>query len=131
MARPELGPVKVGDTLYVIQPGRRRDRAYVEVVVTKVGRLWIDMDTPGSTSTRARYRMRLDTQHTGSTYGTGGARFVSPDQRAWQEREDAARSFLEEAGIRHWHMDNGKGRYADRLVELANVIRVHEGLPEL
>lgn len=126
---PELGPVKVGDTLYVKEPSRRNPEP-VEVVVTKVGRVWIEMCHPERTTTRyPDYRMRLDTQSTGSGSGYSSS-FVSLVQLAWQKRERAAVDFLKEQGLHHWELDTRGGPWRGRLLELANIIRAAEGLPE-
>lgn len=130
MTKPELGTVKVGDTLYVIEPNRR-NTGPVETTVTKVGRVWIELCRPGRTDSRwPDYRMRLDTQASGRDSGTRWY-FLTPDQLAWQKRERTAVEFLKEQGLYHWELDTRGGPWRGRLLELANVIRVHEGLPEL
>lgn len=131
MTKPELGTVKVGDTLYVIKSDRRRGPKPIETVVTKVGRVWIEMNQPGRTSSQyPDYRMRLDTQSDARGYGSPDI-FLTPDQLAWQERERAAVVYLREQGLYRWELDSRGGPWQGRLLELANVLRVHEGLPEL
>lgn len=128
MPKPELGTVKVGDTLYVIESYRRRPEP-VETVVTKVGRVWIELNRPDQTDSRwPLYRMRLDTQTTGSTTGSP-TYFLTPDQLAWRDREIVAGEYLKELGI--WTHELKSGPFKGRTVELANVIRTHEGLSEL
>lgn len=130
MPKPELGTVKVGDTLYVTEPNCRRPEP-IEVIVTKVGRVWIEMSRPEYANfSWPGYRMRLDTQTTGSSTGSP-TYFLTPDQLAWQERERAAVAYLKEQGLHHWELDTRGGPWRGRLLELANVIRTHEGLPEL
>jgi len=124
---PELGPVKIGDTLYVRETYRRSSEP-VEVVVTKVGRVWIEMDPKEKTpSAWPTYRMRLDTQDGGRGGDYHSGYFMSPAQLAWRDREYAAGEYLKKIGVGiTWD-----GQYRDRTVELANIIRAAEGLPEL
>lgn len=131
MPKPELGTVKVGDTLYVIEPDRRGSGP-VETRVTKTGRIWIELcrsDWVGDPQ-YPDYRMRLDTQTSGRSSGNPW-HFLTPAQLAWRDRERMATEYLKEQGLYHWELNTRSGPWRGRLLELANIIRVHEGLPEL
>jgi hypothetical protein len=128
MSRPELGTVSVGDRLLVI-PARygRTPTEPIEVTVTKVARIWIDMAATDK-SAWPRYRLRRDTQHDGgeSNYRT---RFVTREQYAWEQRLRQVNEYLREAGVdlawnKPWNTD-------ERRIVLANLMRQHEELPAL
>lgn len=124
--RPELGNVQVGDKIIVLDRGRRETRE-TDATVTRVARVWITATRNDDYPTE--YRLRRDTQTDGSDVGTPLA-FRTPEQHAWHQREAAAEAFLKEAGIEISRWGRG-GRYVNDKVTLANIIRRHEGLPEL
>jgi hypothetical protein len=124
-AKPELGPVKAGDKVIVISGSRRG--SHREAVVTKAARVWLDLVETDDSTYPMTWRMRRDTQTDGGKYGSP-TRFVTPEQLAWEEAERLADDFLKEAGIElRW----SRSRYWTNKVTLANLIRKHEGLPEL
>lgn len=126
MPKPPLGPVKVGDRLLVIPAARNnRIKEPVEVTVTKVGRIWAEfaeVDGPRS------WRLRLDTQHDGGA-GSVHDRFVTFEQRAWENRMRLVDAELFDAGIRIDH--SSPWREEERRIALANFIRQHNGLGPL
>lgn len=130
MSKPELGKVAVGDQLLVIPAAYGRTRSEpVEAVVTKAARVWIDLRDIYDVRSQARaWRMRLDTQNVGSQYSQQD-RFVTADQYAWEQRNTAANAYLREIDLipgykSPWYSE-------DRRLDLANLLRQHEGLPEL
>ena len=131
MARPALGKVAVGDELLVIRPFNRYrdDNDPVRVRVVKAARVWIDLEEIDQVSSYARtWRMRLDTQNEGSKY-TQQDRFVTAEQYAYETRVDAADAYLCEVKVRS---DYGSLWNApERRIVLANLLRAHEGLPEI
>jgi hypothetical protein len=141
--RPETGKVTVGQTVIVYPSGsgsRRSAAKPVRCTVSKVGRVWIDV-VPEDGSFLAHYdaRFRMDTQGNGSDTGNYRARFLTEDQYAWEQRRNAVREFLREAGIQVGEYVRGlkygepsvPGRWYGREAELANLIRAHEGLDPL
>lgn len=128
MPKPALGPVAVGDRLLVIIP--KYNTPYpmpIEADVTKVGRVWVEMEeTKQTRSSKRAWRLRLDTQDTGTTSGRYGDRFVTTDQYAWEERIRLVHAALFDAGI---SLNNSSPwRDDDRRLALANFIREHDGL---
>lgn len=88
--RPALGTVKVGDKVTVIEAPllyRRRTRA-VPAVVTKVGRVWIEMvrEDGGEDGSNWPWKMRRDTQNVGGHYSDVD-RFVTAEQLAWEQSQ--------------------------------------------
>lgn len=124
--RPPLGDIKPGDKIIIF---RRlvRGGEEIQAEVTKVGRVWIT--AVKSSGYGAEYRFRKDDQTDGSKEGYRTV-FRTPEQHAWVQRALAAEEFLKEAGIRVNKFEQ-EGRYVDNKVTLANIIRRHEGLPEL
>jgi hypothetical protein len=131
MSKPELGKVAVGDQLLVIRPFNRyrADNDPIPVAVTKVGRVWIEAAEANQVRSQARtWRMRLDTQNEGGQYSQQD-RFVTAEQYAWEQRRNAADAYLREIDF----MPGFKSpwRAEDRRLDLANLLRRHDGLPEL
>lgn len=123
MPRPALGKVAVGDELLVIEASYNNSRIQklpITAVVEKAGRVWVDLvERDQVKSHRRTWRLRLDTQDTGSKYSHTD-RFVTAEQHAWEQRTKAARKVLFEAGIsfntmQSWRWD----RDEDRLLALA------------
>lgn len=132
MSKPELGKVEVGDRLIVI-PGRRSrysDTTPRPAIVTKAAPVWIDL-VEESTQDRPypkSWRMRRDTQHEGGNTNYN-ARFVTPEQYAWEQRQLAAVKYLKEIDLRlEWSSPWASG---DKAIVLANLMRKHHGLDEL
>lgn len=127
--KPELGKVAIGDHLLVIPATyARRPPEPVEAVVTKVARVWTELEEAAGEGRKRTWRMRLDTQDEGgdSHYC---ARFRTREQHAWEQRLMAADTCLREAGVGLGH---GKPwQEPDRRIALANMIRAYDGLPEL
>lgn len=119
MNKPELGKVAVGDKMLVIEHRYRQINTH-EVVVTKVGRVWIDLAAEGNRS----YRMRLDTQNDGSQYSQKN-RFVTQAQYEWEQKIEAARNVLVRAKI---NLDWDSTWYKDkaRVLALAEFIRTYD-----
>jgi hypothetical protein len=126
MPRPALGKVAVGDRLLVIPAtyNNRMKQEPVEAVVTKVARVWVEMERSDGNGFRpTTWRLRLDTQHDGadSNYRT---RFLTPEQHAWEEQTRMARVTLFDAGITL----NGATPWRDeeRLLALADFVRAYD-----
>jgi hypothetical protein len=141
--RPKTGRIVLGQTVIVYPSGmgnRHSTAKPTRCTVAKVGRVWIDV-APEDGSSLAHYdvRFRMDTQGTGSDTGSFNARFLTEDQYAWEQRRDAVREFLREAGITVEKSVRGvrfgepsvPGRWYGHETELANLIRAHEGLDPL
>jgi hypothetical protein len=131
MPKPALGKVAVGDRLLLIIP--KYNNPYPEPVkadVTKVGRVWVEMEeTEQVRSFKRTWRLRLDTQNDGTANGRYNERFVTAEQYAWDERVRLAGATLSDAGI---SLNNSTPwRDDDRLLALANYIRQHDGLNPL
>lgn len=124
MPKPELGKVAVGDRLLVIARRQaHRDEDPVEAEVTKVARVWIELQAVGD---RRTWRMRLDTRTDGSECGYP-TRFATREQYAIEQRADAAEKYLRTVRAcpdpgSPWFND------PDRLLALANFIRQYDGL---
>lgn len=127
--RPELGTVTVGQTV-IVSPSDPRQKD-VRATVAKVGRVWIELK-PEDGFFLAYYerRFRLSDQRTESRTGTG-TYFYTEDQYAWDRRKIEARKFLRDAGIAVDDSYATKSRWKGREVELANLLRAHEGLEPL
>lgn len=126
--QPDLRDIKVGDEV-IIQHNHGGKWEDVYATVTKIARVWIDVDPVSGWLPHYSRRFRRDDQSDGSN-SNYRARLYTREQWAWKEREAAAGAFLKEAGIELGGWGRG-GRYADDKVTLANIIRKHEGLPEL
>jgi len=99
--RPTLGTLSKGDKVIVIEPMRRQPAREHAGVVTKVARVWITVKHEyGGFPREARFR--LDTQDDG---GDSNYRwhFVTPEQKAYDDRMNAARTVLRDAGIQLDH----------------------------
>lgn len=130
MSRPELGPLAEGDEVIVVlrRPhGRVRRAELIPARVVKAARVWIEIDSlDGQDTERAgwmpkrTWRMRRDTQNEGhdSYYQ---ARFVTPAQHEYEQREQAARDLLNELGIEL--RSNSPWCPIDRRMQLADLIR--------
>lgn len=100
MERPALGTLRPGDPVVLIDPDHHcyhpGDGTYPASVV-KVARVWVTVrrDVGG-----AEIKLRMDSQSQETGYGHGGYRFVTPEQRAYDERMRAARQTLTDAGVR-------------------------------
>ncbi|WP_035796383.1 beta barrel domain-containing protein [Kitasatospora mediocidica] len=131
MSKPELGKVAVDDQLIVIRPFNRyrADNAPIPAAVTKVGRIWIELAQVNQVRSQSwTWRMRLDTQNEGAQHSQSD-RFVTAEQYAWEQRVAEANAYLREVDLvpgfkSPWYAE-------DRRLELANLLRRHDGLPEL
>lgn len=118
--RPELGELKVGQTVIVRRSGDLRhvveEGRYVKAEVVKANRVWIEIDQIDAPYPRT-WRMRRDTQNegTGTSYV---ARFATVEQHAWDQRQEAAFSVLRGNGIR---IENGSP-WRGREAELADLL---------
>jgi hypothetical protein len=124
VSRPALGKLEVGQEVIVRRaPNDMRRRPdserYIPAVVTKVGRVWAEMEKPGSGEWSIyRWRMRMDDQHEGSDYSGSNASFATPEQHAYDETVTWARGYLKDQGIRL----EPRSVWADREVELADLL---------
>lgn len=141
--RPALGTVAAGQVVIVYPSGmgnRYSSAKATRAVVVKVGRVWIDVAPEDAGDHLAYYdtRFRMDTQRNGNGTSTA-ATFVTEDQYAWDLRLRAVREYLRDAGITVQEYVPGAGRddpstvgrWHGHQVELANIIRAHEGLDPL
>ncbi|MFI8932413.1 hypothetical protein ACIG3E_32715 [Streptomyces sp. NPDC053474] len=130
MSESELTPVRVGDSVMVIDRYGTGSHEPVRALVTKAPRIWLEMTEaePRAGRTPLTWRLRRDTQDDG-----GGRhnrpRFLTSAQHAREQRRTSVDAYLAGAGIRTehgtlWHTPE------NRLV-LANLLRAHEGLPPL
>lgn len=94
---PPLGDIKVGDEV-LVQHNHGGKWEDVHAVVTKVARVWIDVDPVSGWLPHYSRRFRRDDQSDGSN-GNYRARLYTPEQWAEKQREAAADAFLREAGI--------------------------------
>lgn len=130
MPKPALGRVAIGDRLLVIPAGYGRGaRGPIDVTVAKVGRVWVELSEVDEVRSFAKtWRLRLDTQDSASGYSHTD-RFVTADQLAWEQRENAVDAYLREVSVRP-DRDSPWGTPERRII-LANLLRAHDGLPEL
>lgn len=123
---PPTGKLYPGDELTVLA-WRGRDRGWTRVrcTVTKVGRVWVDMQEkeradPGWPRT---YRLRMDTQNAFKSNPPFRCdRFRTDAQLAWQEELDAADAILKRNGIRldmdsPWHPPVSRIKLAQMLTD--------------
>lgn len=116
MGRPKLGPITKGDKVFI----RRRTNRQVTTtpaMVTKVGRVWITLETQPDGRGE---RFRLDTQKSEHTFGYTD-QFVTADQLAYDLKTIRANEFLREQGIEvrresRWYGSNGA-------IALAEILR--------
>ena len=136
MPKPELGKVAVGDHLLVLRSshGRGPRPDPIDTVVTKTGRVWIELEETAARPVNVGpriWRMRLDTQ------SEAGPReqqqyaisYVTAEQHAWRQRVAAVDAYLREVKVRLDH--DSPWNDADRRIALANLLRAHDGLEEL
>lgn len=134
--RPELGTVTVGQTV-IVSPADRKDD--VRATVTKVGRVWIELE-PEDGFVLAYYdcRFRMADQRTANRIGNS-TYFYTEAQYAWEQRRNTVQRYLRESGItveqyvrdRSPNTPSTPGPWHGREIELANLIRAHEGLDPL
>lgn len=129
MPRPALGPIAVGDQVVVTDHGYRTS-VTIHCAVTKVGRIWVDLEEadPSDPKWPRRYRLRLDTQDTGSQYSTRDY-FRTLDRQAWDNQARAADQYLRQQGIEF--TSGSRWRSEERRLTLANLLRAHDGLDPL
>lgn len=122
-SRPELGPLKPGDSVFVIlssnaSHGRTFAQRSFPGTVTKAACVWVEIETAPPGYSR-HWRMRRDTQDQGSQYLGNNARFATPEQHAYDLAEHEAREYLREQRITVGFTSPWDGR----LAELAARIR--------
>jgi hypothetical protein len=95
--RPGLGTVTVGQTVVVRSPLGRNVR-WVRCTVTKVGRVWIDVEPLEGEPSLAHYevRFRMDSQASGVRSSHW---FVTEDQYVWDLEQSTAKNVLRDARI--------------------------------
>jgi hypothetical protein len=128
MPKPELEKIVPGDVFYryrsTRESGPLNAAELPEYTVVKAARVWVTLENVHG----HRTRMSKDTQAEDGGAYPSPATFYTLEQLAYLNREQAARQFLREAGI---EFRIGRSRYHGDPVTLANLIRKHEGLPEL
>jgi len=142
--RAALGALTVGDTVIVLPTGmgeRHSNERPTRATVVKRGRVWIDVEPEDGERHLAYFdrRFRLDTQHNGSQNSTSRGRFVTEAQYAWDLRLRTVKDYLRQAGITVEDRVRGElpgdastpGPWYGRWLELANLLRAHEGLEPL
>lgn len=130
-----MGKLEVGQKVMVRRsPNDSRGRApedqYVPAVVTKVGRVWVDLrrsDLPENALGFGTWRMRIDTQNQASKYSGSNASFATLDQHAWDQTRAWAFGVLKEHGLR---VDHGTKWYG-REIELAETLVAHAEITAL
>jgi len=116
----ELGALAVGDEVIVSQH-RGRSWDYIRARVTKVARVWVELEEIENASSRKRtWRMRLDTQREGGE-GNYLSHFRTPAQHEWEKQRDDAQTFLGQQGLRPAFASPWRG--ADQVIRLAALIR--------
>lgn len=123
---PALGKLKPGQQVMVRRSmndrrGRTPEDQYIPAVVTKVGRVWAEMERSGG-GFLYRWRMRMDTQDQGTPYSGSNANFLTMEQHAWRETLDRALAVLRLNGITLQY----ESVWIGREVELANLIAGYE-----
>lgn len=94
---PPLPTLNIGDRLIITEHSVYRRTEPLDVVVTKVGRVWVNLTTDPE-KWPDRFRMRIATQDDGSQY-TPRFRFWTADQMAWRERRAEQQRVINDAGI--------------------------------
>lgn len=125
--RPELGELKLGQKVMVRRSandmrGRKSEDRYIPAVVTKVGRVWVDLaraDLPEKALGYGTWRMRMDTQCEGSQFSGSNDSFATLDQHDWDQTQAWAREVLTEQGLRI--LDRNSPWYG-REVDLAQLL---------
>lgn len=129
--KPGIDHLKVGDEVVVIQESYHSEDRLIPARITKINRVWWEFEEIEQVrSFKRTWRMRKTTQcegdHRGEWYG---ARFVTAEQLAWEDREKAADRYLSEIRIGFWECRIPKEQLSK--VDLANLIRKHLGLEEI
>jgi hypothetical protein len=128
-ARPELGKLEPGQRVIVRRSpndmrGRPAEERYIPAVVTKVGRVWVDLE---GTERRTQWsglptwRMRMDRQDEGTQYSGSNASFATLDQHAWDETRDWALATLRDHGIDLRHDSPWRGREIELADHLSKI----------
>lgn len=108
MTRPELPKLKVGDEVIVVET-RRRVETRSAARVTKVARIWVDMEATTPEEIRGfrgdligtrskKFRMRIDTQYDGERMD----RFLTQEQADYDDRVKAARDTMKTHHVDAW-----------------------------
>lgn len=128
--RPELGELKVGDTVWVQQPRNRRSAGSPPAVlaeVATVARVWITVKRKDNDGHPRDWRMRLDTQDEGDRqYTQHNASFRTPAQQLWHWAHTEASTYLRDQGVTvemrsPWSNEAGTIRLARIIWEASNV----------
>lgn len=115
--RPPLPKLAVGDEVIVIQPNYRDTREH-RAKVTKVARVWIDLEEISDRPYQRHWRMRADTQNDGGDIQPN--RFVTDEQHAWTKALADATARIGSHGINvghhsPWHAPERRMLLADLL----------------
>jgi hypothetical protein len=101
---------------------RPAEQRYIPAVVTRVGRVWADLESQESDGRTPRgWRMRMDRQDEGTQYSGSNASFATLDQHAWDETQDWAMAVFQDHGIDFRSGSPWRGReieLADHLAKL-------------
>jgi hypothetical protein len=121
--RPELGEIKVGDTVWVQEPSHRRSAGSPPAVlaeVASVARVWAVLKRKDDDGHPREWRMRLDTQDEGDRrYPQYNAAFRTPAQQLWHWASTEASTYLREQRIT---IDHGPWDSAAGKIKLARII---------
>lgn len=114
--RPPLPKLAPGDEVIVIESPYRSSSEH-RAKVTKVARVWIDLEEIGDRP--CHWRMRVDTQNE-STARRGGCRFSTPEQHEWDQRLADAYKRIRAHGVvvefhSPWHAPERRMLLADLL----------------
>lgn len=120
MSRPELGPLAVGDEVFV--RFGIRGKMISPAIVVKVGPKWV---TLRSKSSNTEWKMLKDRQTTGAGY-TSDPSFATAAQLAYDQELAAARSVLDKHGISLRH--GAVLAQPEGILLLARLLR--EGIPD-
>ncbi len=116
--RPPLPKLAPGDEVIVIESPYRSSSEH-RAKVTKVARVWIDLEEIGDRPYPRHWRMRVDTQNE-STARRGGCRFSTPEQHEWDQRLADAYKRIRAHGVvvefhSPWHAPERRMLLADLL----------------
>jgi hypothetical protein len=120
--RPDPGKITVGQSVMVCRGyndrrGRSFGGRYIPAVVTKVGRVWVDIACEDDYSPR-QWRMRMDTQSEQSGYTGRDGSFLTMEQYEWEKDHDWAISVIKSHGLEV----NRLSPWLYRKIELARIL---------
>jgi hypothetical protein len=123
---PELGDLRIGDEVIVIENPSARTPRHTRARVVKAAAVWIDVE-PVEDRYMRETRFRRDNQTAKARPEHWTPHFYTEEQWAWQQRVSQAHEYLKEIGV----SARLESRFSDDPLALANVIRRGLGEPEL